>query len=285
MVTAPGARRVVVTSTGGGKIAVDSRGSGPDLVIVSGAGMPPRSYAKLVAALEADFTVHYYHRRGRGDSTAQLDPYEMAQEIDDLEAVLGATRSTLAFGHSYGGLITLRAAMLPSTTLTRFAVYDPAASIDHGQPTAYLRDLEAALHKGRHARALDIVLEQISSSGPLRRMPAPVRRLLFGALLRTVAKGMRSTLPTVPIEAREATGPLDAAADTYGVIRVPGVIMIGERSMPWVRSAASAIAAAIPSVDFGELAGLDHGAPLRAPTDIAEAIRHTFIDADPLLAG
>ena len=79
-----------VTSKDGTSIAFEKAGSGPALVLVDGAMCyrefgPARDVSK---ALEDEYTVYIYDRRGRGESGDTL-PYSADREVDDLAAVEG----------------------------------------------------------------------------------------------------------------------------------------------------------------------------------------------------
>src|SRR3954449_9096410 len=86
------------TSADGTRIAYEVSGAGPALVLVDGALCqrsmgPARPLAKLLAA---QFTVHAYDRRGRGESGAGETPYHPDREVEDLAAVVAA-----AGGHAH----------------------------------------------------------------------------------------------------------------------------------------------------------------------------------------
>ena len=78
-----------VTSKHGTQIAYDKRGAGPALILVDGA-LRYRSFGPMPALAELlapHFTVYNYDRRGRGDS-GDTQPYSLAREIDDIEALI-----------------------------------------------------------------------------------------------------------------------------------------------------------------------------------------------------
>src|SRR3954452_19366152 len=88
----PAAGTRFATSADGTRIAYEVHGTGPALVIVDGA-MCQRALgpsAGLAKALAADFAVHVYDRRGRGESGAGVEPWSVDREIDDLAAIIDA---------------------------------------------------------------------------------------------------------------------------------------------------------------------------------------------------
>src|SRR5918992_4188724 len=78
-----------VRSADGTAIAFERVGDGQPVILVGGA-LNDRSFQPLVelaALLGADYAVHIYDRRGRGDS-GDTTPYAVEREVDDLEAVI-----------------------------------------------------------------------------------------------------------------------------------------------------------------------------------------------------
>src|SRR5258706_2808084 len=107
----------VLTSTDGTTIGYERAGSGPALVLVDGAmcyraAGPMRP---LAAALQNDFTVYTYDRRGRGESADTL-PYAVTREIEDLQAVIGqAGGQAYVYGISAGAALALATAAAGAT--------------------------------------------------------------------------------------------------------------------------------------------------------------------------
>ena len=96
-----------VTSADGTTIAYEEEGTGPALILVDGALCARGPSKGWRPALEADFTVFRYDRRGRGDS-GDTQPYAVEREIEDLMAVIGAAGGTaFLYGHSSGCALVL----------------------------------------------------------------------------------------------------------------------------------------------------------------------------------
>ena len=100
-----------VSSSDGTTIAYTSTGAGPGLILVPGALTVAADFAPLAQALADVFTVHVIERRGRGASGPQGEDYSITRECEELRAVQSATGATLVFGHSFGGLVVLEAAI------------------------------------------------------------------------------------------------------------------------------------------------------------------------------
>lgn len=99
-----------VQSADGTPVSYCSVGSGPGLIVLGGVLSSAASYRPLADKLTASFEVHLVNRRGRVGSGPQRPGHSIAQECDDLLAVMEATGARLLFGHSFGGLVALETA-------------------------------------------------------------------------------------------------------------------------------------------------------------------------------
>jgi pimeloyl-ACP methyl ester carboxylesterase len=109
-----------VASRDGTRIAYRQLGHGPGVVLVHGSMETGRNHMQLAEALADAFTLYLPDRRGRGDSGPSGDGYNIAREVEDLDALLTQTGATNLFGVSSGGLIALEAAhTLPSSARPR----------------------------------------------------------------------------------------------------------------------------------------------------------------------
>src|SRR5688572_17646106 len=100
------------TSKDGTLIVYEKAGSGPALILVNGA-LAHRKFngeKDLASRLSKNFTVIYYDRRGRGDSS-DTSPYAVEREIEDLEALVHvAGGKVFLYGSSSGAALALLAA-------------------------------------------------------------------------------------------------------------------------------------------------------------------------------
>jgi pimeloyl-ACP methyl ester carboxylesterase len=101
-----------VRSSDGTTIAYERSGDGPPLILVDGALCsramgPSRPLAKQLAE---HFTVYVYDRRGRNES-GDTAPYDVAREVEDLEALIDeAGGEASVYGISSGAVLALAAA-------------------------------------------------------------------------------------------------------------------------------------------------------------------------------
>ena len=111
----------------------------------------------MLLPLEPHATVHAMDRRGRGGSgDSRPTP---AAEADDVAAVVEAIgRPVDVFGHSYGALVALEAA-LRSSGVRRLVLYEPALSGTFPEETARM---ERSLADGRREDVIVTLLRDLA---------------------------------------------------------------------------------------------------------------------------
>jgi pimeloyl-ACP methyl ester carboxylesterase len=113
-----------VLSSDGTRIACWTGGRGQNLVLVHGTAASSSRWATIRPRFEERFTVTAIDRRGRGESSDAPD-YTIEREFDDVAAVVEAVDSpVLLFGHSYGAICALEAA-LRTDRLMGLVLYEP----------------------------------------------------------------------------------------------------------------------------------------------------------------
>jgi pimeloyl-ACP methyl ester carboxylesterase len=153
-----------VTSKDGTTIAFDQSGQGPALILVDGA-LQYRAFdqgmAQLAERLSPHFTVFHYDRRGRGDST-DTQPYAVAREIEDLEALIDAAGgSAFLYGISSGAALAFEAALALGNKVRKLALYESPYNDDDKARQAwkeYRRQLKEIVAEGRGGDALGLFM-------------------------------------------------------------------------------------------------------------------------------
>src|SRR3989337_313554 len=98
-------------SKDGTAIAYEKTGKGPSIILVNGALAHRKFYGEtdLAARLAKNFTVVFYDRRGRGEST-DTKPYTVEKEIEDIEALVDEVGGrAYLYGSSSGASLALLA--------------------------------------------------------------------------------------------------------------------------------------------------------------------------------
>lgn len=245
------------------------------LVIVPGNNRRAYHYDPIALALSDSFVVHTIDRRGRGASGPQGDNYTADLEADDVAAVLADTGAELVFGHSYGGLVSLRLAIRHS--LKGLVVYEPGVSINAGFDLSWLDDFNRLYYEGKRTSAMSLFLRR-SDIVPIGHPPRFVFRLLALLLLYGGREGAetRALMATSPLELGEIRR-LDSDGSEYSAIASPLLLLAGTRTNPYLPAVANELAVLIPEARAEVIDGLDHNAPdLSNPTLIADRIRTFF---------
>jgi pimeloyl-ACP methyl ester carboxylesterase len=257
-----------VNAPDGVSIACERAGSGPPLVLVHGAGSARWGFDALRPLLEDSFTVIAVDRRGRGDSGDGDAGYALAQEFEDVAAVVEAAgEGALLFGHSFGGLVAAgAAALLPG--LPKLALYEPPmGGVLAAEP--WIERFEERVAAGDRPAAVREFLRDVGGYGDDD----------IDAMQETAAWGARlAAAPTVPRELRAELG-LDLDALELLRLELPCLMLVGSESPGWARRSAEAYAAALPEVSLHVLDGEGHGATVSAPERVAAELKRFFATA------
>ena len=257
-----------VVSTDGTRIAFERFGSGPPLVMAAGAFNDRSATEPLGRALAGRAEVFNYDRRGRGDS-GDTAPYAVEREIEDLDAVIAAAGGQASlFGHSSGANLALKAAAAGSA-IGRLVLYEPPFNPDEGFPTLppnLAAQLAELVRTGDRGGAVE--LYQTVAVGMPKDIVVGMRSAPFRAGMEAIAHTLAYDAAVVG-DRRLPTGMLAA-------IDVPTLVISGEQSSPFMRGAAAAVAAALPTGQLVTLPGQGHG----IDPDATAAVIGRFLDAD-----
>lgn len=198
-----------VTSADGTPIGYDRLSDdGPVLVLVSGGLDDGAENMPLGQHLANTFAVVVYRRRGRGDS-GDTQPYAVQREVEDLAAVIDATRGRAhLFGASSGGALALEAAAA-GLPIDRIAVHEVPYQVGEEMIAVwrtYTANLDAALDAGDRDEALRLFMSLAGSSD---EQIAAAEASPFWPPLRALAPTLRYDAACLgggpPPEARLAT--------------------------------------------------------------------------------
>jgi pimeloyl-ACP methyl ester carboxylesterase len=234
-------------------------GSGPDLLLVHGTTADHTRWETMLPLLEAHATVHAMDRRGRGGS-GDAPAYSLAAEADDVAAVVEAIgRPVDVFGHSYGALVALEAA-LRSGGLHRLVLYEPAL----GATTfpAETARMERSLAEGRREDVIVTLLRDLAGMtddqvAAARSLPSWKNRV---AAAHTVVRETRA----------EEAYRFDPAR--FAGSGVPTLLLRGSESPRWLQRDTDVLADALPAARVVPLIGHGHVAMLSAPQLVVDLI-------------
>jgi pimeloyl-ACP methyl ester carboxylesterase len=206
--------------------------------------------AKLAALFAPSFTVYTYDRRGRGAS-GDTQPYDIAREVEDIDALIGAAGGSASLlGLSSGAALAMEAAAsgLPVDKLVMYEA--PYVGVEATGPVpdhvTRLRELLAANRRGDAVQYFMKDMVNVPSIFVwIMRAMVPV----FSKL-----KAVAHTLPYDATVMRGFRVPTERAA----AVRVPTLVMAGDKTQPRLIKAAEILAKTIPGAQYRTLKGQTH---------------------------
>jgi pimeloyl-ACP methyl ester carboxylesterase len=209
----------------------------------------------LLARLALRYRVVRYDQRGFGRSPAPESPYG---QLGDLMAVLDwcDVAEALVVGYSGGAGPATGLALASPERLRGLMLLAPGVE-DYPWPEhdPYVAEFVALLTAGNRAGLVSLGLRTWASAGADEAAQVQVR----GAVEAIFRVGELER-PDPPVYGR------------LGQIRVPAIMVVGDRDYPMVRDSAAAIAGRIPDCRTVGAPGADHMLPLRIPDQIATLI-------------
>jgi pimeloyl-ACP methyl ester carboxylesterase len=209
---------------------------------------------------------------GSGDSPRWTGDRELtlADEVALLEPALQAAgRPFHLVGHSYGGVVALRAALddpgrIRSLVLIEPVMFGLLVADDPDQPAtreiiSVRDDTGAAIERGALDSAAERFIDYWMGPGSLARMP-PGRRASAAEAMRDVQQEWSALFAE--------TTPLAA----YSALDVPTLFLIGSQSPASARRVTALLAATLPRMTVTELDGVGHMSPVTHPGLVNAAI-------------
>lgn len=246
-----------LTSYDGTSIAYHRSGAGAPLILVPGTGAAnPVAWTAVIPALEEQFTVCALDRRGHGES-GDSPSYAIEREFEDIAAVVDSLGEPVnLFGHSFGALCALEAALL-TPNLRKLVLYEPAMALPDLvlYPEGVIDRLQALLDAGDREATLTMFYREVVGMSPeeveqFKSSPAWPARL--------------ATAHTLPRESR-AEEHYSFEAQHFKEFQTPTLLLSGSDSPQFLRQATETIAAALPNSQITVMPGQQHIAMYTAP--------------------
>ncbi len=264
-----------VTSRDGTPIAYERGGEGPPLVMVHGTTADHSSWEPVLPELRKHFTVYAMDRRGRGESGGGGGAgYDIESEFEDLIAIIDSIDGPVdLFGHSYGAICVLEAA-LRSSQVRRLVLYEgtfPAPEGTELYPPEALDRVQSSLKAGDREGALttfyrDIVLMSSEEIEMFRSLPLWPARVALA--------------PPIPHEMRafeSYVSNFDPAK--LSNLRTPTLLLLGGDSPAIEKAAAEDLDAALPDSRIVVMPNQEHLAHRTAPELFAREVVQFLIQA------
>lgn len=231
-----------VISKDGTTIAFDQSGTGPTVILVDGAMMYRpigQGMAQLADRLAQHFTVLHHDRRGRGDST-DMQPYAIAREIEDIEALIDAAGGpAFLYGISSGGALAMETAIELGDKVKKLAMYEvPVTDNENVQQRwkNYRKKLNEAVTAGHAGDAVALFMEMVV--GMPAEQAAGMRQSPMWPMLESIGLTLAYD---AEILGPESSVPVKRASE----VRVPTLVMAGSNSFPFMPESAKKLANAI----------------------------------------
>jgi pimeloyl-ACP methyl ester carboxylesterase len=267
----PDAIQKMVTSKDGTLIGYEQTGAGPVMILVSAALVDRDGTRPLAKQLASSFTVINYDRRGRGKST-NTQPYAVEREIEDLEALVNAAGGPVfLFGSSSGSVLALDAGSRLGTKVKKLFLYEPPFIVDDSRPPipgTLVHEIEASLSANNRNEAVGLFFS--------KAMGIPALGVTFMRLFMPAWGDMAKVAHTAPYDLMILAGTQSGKplpAHRWATATAPTLVAVGAKSEPFFHTGAKALTGILPAAQYRSLDGLDHGAVLMAPQDLAAAIR------------
>lgn len=244
------------TSKDGTKIAYDKLGQGQSVIIVDGAtGSRAAGYSRKLAELLAkNFTVYYYDRRGRGDST-DTQPFTVGREIEDIEALIDDAGGTaFLVGFSSGACLAFEAALALDSKVDKLALFEPPYNDDKASIPewhAYTKKINELDKAGKYG---EMFVEFMNLVGVPQEMIDNMKK-------SPMWPGLESVAHTLLYDAAEIGVDRAVPVERAKKLVVPTLLLDGEKNlqiMPFMHVTADTLAQAIPNAKRITLAGQGH---------------------------
>jgi ankyrin repeat protein/pimeloyl-ACP methyl ester carboxylesterase len=246
----------------GGSLAYDEAGRGPAVILLHGAFLDRRTWDLQMPALSARHRTVRYDIRPFGESTVPDQPYTTT---DDLLAVMDTLKIDRAHlvGHSFGGGVAIEFALAHPSRVASLVLVNSSVS-GATMPADEQKESMQVFVSAREgdAKAMDawLALGLWSAS----RARPDVMKAIERSTATSVARFRMTAPPFIP-----STPP---AIGRLGEIRVPALVVSGDRDTPGNRAIADALAKGIPDATLMVVPGADHAVPIGWATALNEAV-------------
>ncbi len=209
--------------------------------------------ARVARILQSRFRVLRYDRRGYGRSFEHPGPFAVADNVEDLMALL-AGRSAVLVGHSYGGNVALAAAARLGASVSGVGVYETPLSWQPWWPGTTAGGAAAASSTGEAAEAF---MRRLIGDDGWDSLPERTRaaRRREGTALRAELTSLREAAPWDP-----------------DGISVPVVCAHGSRGSAHHARGMDWLSRELPNAQLQVIDGAGHGAPNSHPADFVSQV-------------
>jgi pimeloyl-ACP methyl ester carboxylesterase len=253
-----------VVAADGTEVRAIDEGVGRTILIVHGGMGDSSAWQKVAPLLTPRFRVVRLHRRQYRIDLTPATPVTMAQEVQDVLAVVATIdEPVLLVGHSSGAVLALEAVHAKPEAFAGLVAYEPPTVIDAPLGGAALVRARAAQNAGRPGKAFRIFLRDIVGESRWLTSIAP--------LVVSAVPALRARVPR-QLDDNDAIDALGVRLAAYATIRTPTVLLGGTRSPAHLGTRLDALLGELPNARKVLLAGQGHTANDSAPSRVATVI-------------
>ena len=250
-----------MAASDGVALHAEAHGDGPPLLLSPGYCQTHENFRPQAASLaRAGYRVVLWDYRGHGLSDAPLDParYSMAQVVDDLGRVLdwaAPGRRAVLGGLSFGGLASLHFALAHPSRVRALLLFASGPGFKNPEAQARWEAQVGRIADRLAARGFEGYVDGRAAPTAIGLRPElPAAQAAGRAIL---AQDPRA----VALFGRRVAGPVPTVIDALPTLRVPALVLVGERDADYLR-AAEVMAARIPGAKHVTIPGAGHVANL-----------------------
>ena len=235
----------------------DTGGDRPPIVFSHGLFMDHTMFDPQVRALSDHYRCVTWDERGHGRTGDATEPFTYWDSADDLAALLGSLgigRAVLA-GMSQGGYLSLRAALAHPDLVRGLILIDTQAATENPELMPYYQEL----------------LERWLTKGMDDELAAIVEGIILGDGYADAERWKSSWKRISPANLQQLFTTLagrEDITDRLEQIRVPALVVHGDRDASISLDRAQALADGLPDAEFVMIEGAGHASNLTHPDQV-----------------
>lgn len=247
-------------------------GSGPPVMLVHGSWSDRSVWDPIIPLLSERLDVVSYDRRGHSDSERPESQGSVAEDADDLAALIEALEleSAHIIANSFGGLITLNLAGRRPEVLERVALHEPPGFLllandpdsapvlqQQGQSLA---EVVAKLSAGEYEEGAEQFVNEVALGPGIWQQLPPETRAMF----------IRNA-PTFLDEAQEPNA-LGVDLEAIATFDQPVLLTHGDQSPPLFAKVIERLETTLPNAEGKLIPGVGHVPMLTHPEQYADVL-------------
>jgi pimeloyl-ACP methyl ester carboxylesterase len=254
-------------------LATATVGSGPPLVTLHASGLSSAQFSKLTALARDRFTVHGADLLGVGKTPMSASgTYALADEVDALLALLASLgEPAFVFGHSFGGLVAVEAALREPRRFRALALFEPVLLV---------LAMRAGSEEARAQCARVDEAARLDTSGGLEPWLERFIDWWNGpGFYRAMPESQRAQFLATAHQAHRQAGVVPASTVTeerLAGLDVPALFLVSERSPTAARESSRIAARAMPCAELAVIEGAGHMGPLTHAAEVNAIVLRFF---------